>query len=364
MKPPAGGTTAREEIMTTRPPLAASMWGTTARAAVNAEVRFIASIRSQAARSVSTSPPPAKPPTPVTRTSSRPCLSATAAASRAMAASSVTSQRSSMTRARVLASSEASSRARSASTIHGTHTAAPSARKRWTIAWPSAPLPPVTRATRGMGSVRRGRGHHDGRPLDLVIAHLGHVEVLERFAQPLERLLERRQGLARARQRRGPGEQVVLHVRMVDAALLDLGHHLGQHLVGRAHHLGALDPLLQALAEAALEELVHPAQDRREGAAGEALVLLVEQAEGDEVRGLELQRPIVLGGRRLLLGQRAIHPDDLQRLLLQVVRLLGVEGQHLEGHLLLGHEDGGDVVGLQLVERRPPVIAVRRPVHA
>src|SRR6185503_13678358 len=253
MKPPAGGTTAREAIITTRPAPAASMCGTTARAAVNDEVRFIASIRSHVARSVSTRPPPAKPPTPVTRTSMRRWRSTTAPASRAMAASSVTSQRSSITRGFVAASSEDSRRARSASTMYGTQTVPPSRRKRWTIAWPRAPLPPVTSATRGT-SVRRGRGHHDGRALDLVVAHLGDVEVLEGLAQLLEGLLEGRQRLARARQRRGAREQVVLHVRMVDAALLHLGDGLGQHLVRRAHQLGALGALLQALAQAALQE--------------------------------------------------------------------------------------------------------------
>jgi hypothetical protein len=82
------------------------------------------------------------------------------------------------------------------------------------------------------------------------------------------------------------------------------------------------------------------------------------------VRGLELERPRFLVGVRLLLRQRAVHPDDLERLLLEVVRLLDVEREDLEDHLGLDDEDRRDEVRLQLVEDRAPVVAVRRPVDA
>src|SRR2546426_9035983 len=278
----------------------------------------------------------AKPPTRLTRTSTRRWRSSTAVASRAIAASSATSQRSSISRARAASSTEASSRSRSFSTIQGPQTTAPSARKRGVTAWPRAPLPPVTMATRATTLFRRRRRQHDARALDLVVAHLRHVELLEVVLQLLERLLEGGQRLARLGQRRRAREQVVLHVGMVDATLLHLGHHGGQGLVGRAHERGALLALLQPTAQRRLQKLVDAAQDRRESAAREALVLLVEEAERDQVRGLELEGPVLLGGGRLLGLGAAVHADDLERLLLEVVRLLRVERQHLEGHVGLG----------------------------
>jgi hypothetical protein len=91
----------------------------------------------------------AKPPTAVTSTSIRPWRSSVRVASAAMAASLPTSQRSSISRLRAGASTEACSRSRSCSTIQGTHTTAPSAEEAVGDRLPRAPLPPVTRATRG-----------------------------------------------------------------------------------------------------------------------------------------------------------------------------------------------------------------------
>src|ERR1051326_4987591 len=127
----------------------------------------------------------------------------------------------------------------------------------------------------------RRRDRHDGAALDVFVAHLPDVEALDVLAELLERRLERRQRLALARERGGAREDVVLHVRVVDAALLDLGHRADERLVGRAHQGRALLALLESLAERALEELVDAAEDRRERAAREALVLLVEEAERD-----------------------------------------------------------------------------------
>jgi len=90
---------------------------------------------------------------------------------------------------------------------------------------------------------------------------------------------------------------------MVDPALLDPGHDDGQRLVGLSDEARALLAVADAFLQRRLEELVDAPEDRREGAAGEALVLLVEQAERDEVRRLELERPLLLGARRLTLGE-------------------------------------------------------------
>ena len=57
---------------------------------------------------------------------------------------------------------------------------------------------------------------------------------------------------------------------------------------------------------------------------------------------------------RLLLGEPAVHADHLERLLLQVVGLLRVEGQDLVGHLVLGDQDRGHRSALSLAR------AVRR----
>src|SRR5947199_4673700 len=151
---------------------------------------------------------------------------------------------------------------------------------------------------------------------------------------------------------------------MTDPALLDLRHDDAERRVGRADQVGALDPRRQALGERLLEELVDPPEDRGERAAGESLVLLVEEPQRDEVRGLELERPLLLGGLPLFLGEGAVHADDLERLLLEVVRLLDVEREDLENHLGLHDDNGRNEVRFQLVEDGAPVVAVGRPVDS
>src|SRR5690606_38630373 len=182
----------------------------------------------------------------------------------------------------------------------------------------------------------RRRRHRARGPLHVLVADLRKIARLDVFFTFRERLLERRQRLAGARQRRGAGEEEVLDVGVVDAALLELRDRGAERLVGLADELGALLPLRQRLGEVAGEELVDPLQDRRERAAREALVLLVEQAERDQVRRLELEGEVLLAGLRRFLGEDAVHADHLERLLLQVVRLLGVEREDLEGDLRVG----------------------------
>src|SRR5207249_1321194 len=295
-----------------------------ARAAVKVAVRLSVSMRSHVARSVSRRPPPAKPPTSVTRTSSRRRRAWSVLTRSPTARSSVTSARTRSSRSFAVASTPAWSRSRSASTMNGAATVAPSASRRRVTAWPSAPVPPVTSATRpvsvigpkprqaawtvgGLIWVLSGRAplpdrpyclresfgrwnRHDGRALDVLVPHLADVEVGHALPQLFERLLE--------------------------------------------------------------------------GAAGEALVLLVEQAERDEVRRLELERPLFLGARRLTLGEAPVHADDLERLLLEVVGLLDVEREDLVAHVGLHDEDRRNVSGLELGQHGAAMIPVRRPIHA
>ena len=204
---------------------------------------------------------------------------------------------------------------------------------------------------------------HDGRALDVLVADLADVEALDVLDELPERLVEARERLALAGERRGPGEDEVLHVGVVDPALLELGHHQAERGVGRAHQLGALLALRQRLREVALQELVDAAQDRGEGPAREARIVFVEEAERDEVGRLELKRVVVLPASRLFSGEAPVHADHLEGLFLEVVRLLRVEREDLERDLGLGHEDGGDHLGLELGEHGAPVIAVRRPVE-
>src|SRR2546422_7616529 len=65
------------------------------------------------------------------------------------------------------------------------------------------------------------------------------------------------------------------------------------------------------------------------------LVLLVEKAQRDEVRGLELERPRLLGGLGFVLDERAVHTDDLERLLLEVVRRSEEHTSELQSRLHL-----------------------------
>src|SRR6267143_1026959 len=263
------------------------MCGTTARALANALVRFSSSIRFHVASSVSTRAPPAKPPTPATSTSRRPRVFTTRSVNPVMAGRLVTSTASVTRRPRSACATRSPSRSRSCSTAYGTATAAPSARRRSVTAWPRAPVPPVTIATRFSSGLFSGGRSHDGGALDVGVADLRHIERLEVLAKLPERLVEGRERLALAGEGRRPRQHVVLHVRVVDPALLDLLDHVAERFVGGADQIRTFHPLFEPLREPDLQELVNAPEDRREGAAGEALVLLVEEAERDEVRRLE-----------------------------------------------------------------------------
>src|SRR2546428_607420 len=268
------------------------MCGATAFVAAKALVRLRSSIRRQVASSVSRSEPAAKPPTAPTRMSTRPRATTVRSTKAVIAARSVTSTGSVTRRPRSAGVARSHSWSRSFATAYGTATTAPSVRNRSVTAWPRAPVPPVTIATRCCSGAR-APGALGGGP-------------------------ETRCGPAR------------------------------------------LEPLRQGEPQ----ELVHASQDRRERPAREPLVLLVEEAERDEVGGLELGLPALLGARGLVLRERPVHADDLERFLLEVVRLLDVEGEDLEDHRGLDDEDRRHGVGPKLVEHRATVVPVGRPVHA
>src|SRR5215470_4415190 len=97
-----------------------------------------------------------------------------------------------------------------------------------------APRRPRTSASvslEGLGIERSrlagGRHHHRGA-LDVLVPDLADVEGFDVLRELGERLIEARQRLALARQRRGAGEDEVLHVGVVDPALLDLRNDLGE----------------------------------------------------------------------------------------------------------------------------------------
>src|SRR5207244_9995806 len=89
----------------------------------------------------------------------------------------------------------------------------------------------------------------------------------------------------------------------------------------------------------------------------------IAQAERQERRLLELERVALL---RVVghLGERARHADGLERLLAQVVRLLGVERETLEGDLRVGHDERGDRADAELLQRLQTMVAVWRQVLA
>ncbi len=116
MKPPCGGTTARDAMLTMRPERAAIMPGSTARQAMTTDVRLSFIIRSHSASGVDTRSPPAKPPTTLTSASTRPYRSRTVCTNLATAVSSVTSAGRACTRPRCSAVRRPSSAARSSGT--------------------------------------------------------------------------------------------------------------------------------------------------------------------------------------------------------------------------------------------------------
>src|SRR5204863_2385483 len=132
-------------------------------------------------------------------------------------------------------------------------------------------------------------------------------------------------------------------------ALLDLLDHVAERLVRRADQVRPLLALGEALREREFQELVHAPEDRREGAAREPLVLLVEEAERDEVRRLELGRPRLLGRLRLVAAGRPDLPEALEEFFFQVWGFSAFRRRTLEGNLFLDTRMAGPRLRLRLV---------------
>src|SRR6202030_3039911 len=117
---------------------------------------------------------------------------------------------------------------------------------------------------------------------------------------------------------------------MHQAALLARGHQRDRKIVGALDQGCAFLAIFKCVLERLGDEVVHPAQQWRVNAARKARLLFIDQAERDEVRALELESEILLRGFGTIIETRAIHPDDLESLVAQVVRLLGVERENLK----------------------------------
>src|ERR1700739_1027229 len=117
----------------------------------------------------------------------------------------------------------------------------------------------------------------------------------------------------------------------------------------------------QAGAEAPLAEAVHFLQERAVGAAGEARRALVDDAERQELRRLELRCELRLGLAPAAPREAARHADHLEAAVLEVVGLLGVEGEDAVGERFLRGDEGGDLLHAEELGGRETVSAVRSP---
>jgi len=98
-------------------------------------------------------------------------------------------------------------------------------------------------------------------------------------------------------------------------------------------------------------------------AATQGAPLFVRRTKRKVWRLLELERVVDLLSR-LPVGERPRHPNGLQRLLLDVVRLFRIERKNLERDVGLGDQQADDALRTELPHRLQAMVAVRRPVAA
>ena len=149
---------------------------------------------------------------------------------------------------------------------------------------------------------------------------------------------------------------------MHQAALLALDDKLDHQFIGAFDLIGAIDALVDCVFEGLGEKSVHPAQERRVNAARKTRLLFVEEAERDEVRALELECEVLLGGLGLILETSAIHPYYFERLVAQVVRFLGIQRKDLKCDLGFGNHDRGNHFGAGLYRGGAAMVSIGRPI--
>jgi hypothetical protein len=109
---------------------------------------------------------------------------------------------------------------------------------------------------------------------------------------------------------------------------------------------------------------IHLAEDGDVARAGEPLLAIIQDPQGDEMRFLKLESEGPLRVLRMLLPQGSIHPENLQRLLPKVVGFLCVQTEDVISHCGIRDQDGCDPAGAEPEHRLPPMVAVRGPVAA
>ena len=151
---------------------------------------------------------------------------------------------------------------------------------------------------------------------------------------------------------------------LVKPFFLSLSTIAATEIVDLEDEPGASRPFLQRLRQPLVEKVVDPAQHRVVGASAQPRPLLVGGAECQERRLLELELEIALaaGLVMLVIRERAEHADRFERLLFEVVRLLGIEGENLERDVGFGDDERDHRSGAELPHRLQPVIPVRSPI--
>src|SRR5262249_15932285 len=224
---------------------------------------------------------------------------------------------------------------------------------------PMARTAPRSAALFNSGFLRRAARAREVFRLDFF-----RIEFRRRLVHALDRLVEiERRGVLRAEaQRIEARDDEAPEIRARHAARFERLDFLHDEVVERHQRLGARGADYQRRLERLLEELVDALEQRCVRAAAEARALLVADAERDVAGLLEFQRVARLG-RVVEARELARHADDFERLLAQVVRLLGIEREDLIRGGLLRHEDRRDAFGAERAHRREAVMAVGRPVE-
>src|SRR5216684_3204607 len=165
--------------------------------------------------------------------------------------------------------------------------------------------------------------------------------------------------------RLGRGPAHPRDVLFVDVVHVKLPPHL-QHLRDRRIELRGARALLsncEPFLQGQIEKLFEPFVDRMVSAPREPRALFVCRPEGDErgffEEGSELQLVPRAGAH-----QAAIHPDYLERALLEIVGFLGVQREDLVGDIRFGQDQRDHRLCAQQPRRSQSMISIGRPVFA